>query len=73
MKKINMFVLKIEELLSAPEEGFKIEGTEVGMVCVLGQITNVDSATTKITYQVHSITGLFVLIKLLNHLFLGLV
>ena len=48
----NVVPVKIEELLSAPEEGFKIEGMEVGVVCVLGQITNVESATTKTTYQV---------------------
>jgi len=53
----NIVPVKIEEVLNAPEEGFRIEGTEVGMICILGQVIDVDIKATKTTYQVEDNTG----------------
>ena len=39
-------------MLSAPEEGFTVEGVEVGMVVVLGRVLSVEKAATKTKYQV---------------------
>ena len=39
-------------MLNAPEEGFQIEGVEVGMICILGKVTDVDIKATKTTYKV---------------------
>ena len=45
-------IFQIEEVLNAPEEGFQIEGVEVGMICILGKVTDVDIKATKTTYKV---------------------
>jgi hypothetical protein len=45
-------LLQISEVLSAPEEGFTVEGMEVGMVVVLGRVISVEKAATKTKYQV---------------------
>ena len=39
-------------MLNAPEEGFTIEGVEVGMVSILGKIVEIERAVTKNTYKV---------------------
>jgi len=53
----NIIPLLIQEVLNAPEEGFSIEGTEVGMVTVVGKVLSVDKAATKTTYQIEDSTG----------------
>jgi len=53
----NIVPVKIEEVLNAPEEGFQIEGVEVGMICILGKVTDVDIKATKTTYKVEDNTG----------------
>jgi len=53
----NVVPLLINDVLTAPEEGFSIEGIEVGLVNILGKITNIDKAATKTTYQVEDSTG----------------
>ncbi len=45
-------IVQISEVLNAPEEGFTVEGMEVGMVVILGRVTSVEKAATKTTYQV---------------------
>merc|ERR1719383_1048254 len=54
----NIVPVLIQEVLNAPEEGFSIEGTEVGLVKVLGKVLNVERAATKTTYQVEDSTGI---------------
>ena len=47
--------VQISEILNAPEEGFTVEGSEVGMVVVVGKVMSCEKATTKTTYRVCSI------------------
>jgi len=54
----NLVPIMINEVFEAPEEGFTVEGTEVGMVQIVGRVTNVDKATTKTSYQVEDSTGM---------------
>jgi len=53
----NVVPVMIEEVLKSPEEGFMIEGSEVGMVNILGQVTDLERAATKNTYTVEDSTG----------------
>jgi len=53
----NVVPVQISEVLNAPEEGFTVEGMEVGMVVILGRVTSVEKAATKTTYQVEDSTG----------------
>ena len=46
--------VQISEILNAPEEGFTVEGSEVGMVVVVGKVMSCEKATTKTTYRVCS-------------------
>ncbi len=50
-------IVQISEVLNAPEEGFTVEGMEVGMVVILGRVTSVEKAATKTTYQVNQFTS----------------
>ena len=47
-----MIPVEIQEILSAPEEGFTVEGQEVGIVTIVGKVTDCEKATTKTTYRV---------------------
>ena len=51
-RKQNVVPVQIEELLNAPEEGFTVEGSEVGMVVIAGQVIHCEKATTKTSYRV---------------------
>ena len=51
-RKQNVVPVEIKEILSAPEEGFTVEGQEVGMVTIVGKVTDCEKATTKTTYRV---------------------
>ena len=51
-KKQNLVPVQISEILNAPEEGFTVEGSEVGMVVVVGKVISCEKATTKTTYRV---------------------
>ena len=47
-----MVPLQISEILEAPEEGFLVEGQEVGMMVIVGKVMDCEKATTKTTYKV---------------------
>ena len=51
-KKQNVVPVQISEILNAPEEGFTVEGCEVGMVLLVGKVVTCEKATTKTTYRV---------------------
>ena len=38
--------------MEAPEEGFLVEGQEVGMMVIVGKVMDCEKATTKTTYKV---------------------
>ena len=54
-RKQNVVPLQINEILEAPEEGFLVEGQEVGMMVIVGKIIECEKATTKTTYRVNII------------------
>ena len=56
-RKQNVMPVQINEILNAPEEGFTVEGQEVGMVVIVGKVTDCEKATTKTTYKVSSRPG----------------
>ena len=47
----------INEILEAPEEGFLVEGQEVGMMVIVGKVMDCEKATTKTTYKVRWISN----------------
>ena len=49
-----MVPLQINEILEAPEEGFLVEGQEVGMMVIVGKVMDCEKATTKTTYKVNN-------------------
>ena len=51
-RKQNVVPVQIEELLNSPEEGFTVEGSEVGMVIIAGKVIHCEKATTKTSYRV---------------------
>ena len=51
-KKQNLVPVQVSEILNSPEEGFTVEGSEVGMVVVVGKVMSCEKATTKTTYRV---------------------
>jgi len=53
----NIVPVQVREILESPEEGFQIEGIEVGMVIILGKVTSATSSTTKTTLMVEDDTG----------------
>jgi len=56
-KKQNIVPVMINEVLTAPEEGFKVEDTDVGMVVVCGKVNAVERAATKTTYHIEDHSG----------------
>jgi len=56
-RKQNVVPVQIQEILEAPEEGFTVEGQEVGMVLVVGKVTDCEKATTKTTYRIQDESG----------------
>jgi len=56
-RKQNVVPVEIKEILSAPEEGFTVEGQEVGMVTIVGKVTDCEKATTKTTYRIQDESG----------------
>jgi len=56
-RKQNVVPVQISEILQSPEEGFTVEGAEVGMVVVVGKVTSCEKATTKTTYRVQDDSG----------------
>ena len=54
-RKQNVVPLMINEILEAPEEGFLVEGQEVGMMVIVGKVMDCEKATTKTTYRVNII------------------
>jgi len=53
----NVVPCLIEEVLRSPEEGFSIEGTEVGMVKLVGRVNNLEKSATKSSYQIEDGSG----------------
>ena len=51
-RKQNVVPVQIGEILTAPEEGFTVEGSEVGMVVLAGKVISCEKATTKTSYRV---------------------
>ena len=51
-RKQNLVPVQINEILNSPEEGFTVEGSEVGMVVIAGKVTSCEKATTKSSYRV---------------------
>ena len=45
----------MSEVLAAPEEGFSVEGAEVGMV--VGRVVTMEKAATKSTYTIQDDSG----------------
>lgn len=56
-KKQNVVPVMVSEVLAAPEEGFTVEGMEVGMVVICGKVTSVERAATKTTYTMEDNSG----------------
>lgn len=56
-RKQNVVPVQISEVLSAPEEGFSVEGAEVGMVVVVGRVVTMEKAATKSTYTIQDDSG----------------
>ena len=53
----NLCPLKIKDIQMAEEDGIKIEGREIGMVDVIGQIKNVEQTATKTIYTLEDNSG----------------
>jgi len=53
----NLVPMEINEILSANEDGVKIEDQEVGMVDILGTIQSVEQSATKTVYVLKDNTG----------------
>jgi len=53
----NVVPVLVEEVLKSPEEGFSIEGTEVGMVKIVGRVTNLEKSATKCSYHFEDGSG----------------
>lgn len=47
----------IKQALHSGDEGVKIWGTEIQIVCVVARIRNIRMQSTKITYTIQDITG----------------
>jgi len=56
-RKQNVVPVQISEVLAAPEEGFTVEGAEVGMVVVVGRVVTMEKAATKSTYHIQDDSG----------------
>ena len=54
-RKQNVVSVQISE--AAPEEGFSVEGAEVGMVVVVGRVVTMEKAATKSTYTIQDDSG----------------
>ena len=53
----NLCPIKINDILTAEEEGIKIEGREIGMVSVVGTVKAIEQTATKTVYTVEDKTG----------------
>jgi len=56
-RKQNVVPVMVQEVLNAPEEGFTVEGMEVGMIVICGKVSSIESAATKTVYQVEDSSG----------------
>ena len=65
-KKQNVVPVQISEILNAPEEGFTVEGSEVGMVVLAGKVISCEKATTKTSYRVSIVKLIFSTISPVN-------
>jgi len=65
-RKQNVVPVQISEVISAPEEGFMVEGAEVGMVVVVGRVQTMEKAATKSTYQIQDDSGVLEVIQWLE-------
>ena len=53
----NLCPIKINDIQLAEEDGIKIEGREIGMVSVIGQVKTVEQTATKTVYTVEDNSG----------------
>jgi len=53
----NIVPVQISEILNAPDEGFQVEGIEVGMVIIVGKVISANSTATKTTLEVEDDSG----------------
>jgi len=53
----NVVPVLIDHVLRGAEEGFSIEGTEVGMVKLVARVMSMEKTATKSTYQIEDSTG----------------
>ena len=65
-RKQNIVPVSVREVLSAPEEGFMVEGMEVGMVILVGRVVGVEQSATKTVYQLEDETGVVEVIQWLD-------
>jgi len=56
-KRQNVVPVMATQVLTAPEEGFSVEGIEVGMVVLVGRVSGLEKAATKSVYQIEDDTG----------------
>lgn len=56
-KRQNVVPVMANQVLTAPEEGFSVEGIEVGMVVLVGRVSGLEKAATKSVYQIEDDTG----------------
>ena len=69
-KKQNVVPVQISEILNAPEEGFTVEGCEVGMVLLVGKVVTCEKATTKTTYRVSMNAQMIILTGFNNYTYI---
>jgi len=53
----NIVPVEIQEILNSTEESFQVEGIDVGMVIIVGQVISINSSATKTTLVVDDQSG----------------
>ncbi len=53
----NIVPVLIKDILSWPEETFKVEGQDVGMVVLVGEVRSIEHAATKSVYMIEDKSG----------------
>jgi len=53
----NIVPVQVKEILESPEDGFQIEGIDVGMVIIVGRVTSATNSATKTTLVVEDDSG----------------
>merc|ERR1711860_268698 len=53
----NLVAVSIRNILDSGDDGLKVEGLEVGMVTIMGQVLAIDHADTKTTITIEDNSG----------------